>query len=153
MSIEKIIAMPQMVKVEDGYAYDKKYVGSVFQYNNKLVYFSEKTFQEYPLELLKIIENNCVQREEFNDKLKEIIEMFNYKFVNNINDIIDSKLESVYKNFENVTKQLVNSAVSDGLKDSKRDQAGKLKMTSLVMLKELGYSSDEIKNLAISGLI
>ena len=36
---------------------------------------------------------------------------------------------------------------------SKRDQGGKLKMTSLIMLKELGMDAAEIKALAEAGLI
>lgn len=213
MNIEKLVAIPNHQKVEDGYAYDPKYVGKVYQYNNKIIYFNEKSYEDYPIELFKIIENSILNeietkyvsleymneiinnelentkkeyensfnelkkeydsridkfREEIKKSITSIIETMSsvsndvseisskkssIVFKEDLNNMIDEKLTDVYNNFKSVTETLVKKSVSEGLKDSKRDTTGKLKMTSLVMLKELGMDATEIKALAEAGLI
>lgn len=200
MKLEKLHVLPNHIKVEDGYAYDEKYIGRVYEHDGKVIYFKEKSVIDFPLELFNAVENAIVaeitpslvklideikldfdlklksitekieesvllfenNKETFNsiqfseiDKLKVEIDNIKKSTVSkqSLDDVIDIKLTDVYKNFNDVTMQLVKSAVAEGLKDSKRDQTGKLKMTSLIMLKELGMSAEEIRTLADSGLI
>lgn len=200
MKLEKLHVLPNHIKVEDGYAYDEKYIGRVYEHDGKVIYFKEKSVIDFPLELFNAVENAIVaeitpslvklideikldfdlklksitekieesvllfenNKETFNsiqfseiDKLKVEIDNIKKSTVSkqSLDDVIDIKLTDVYKNFNDVTMQLVKSAVAEGLKDSKRDQTGKLKMTSLIMLKELGMSAEEIRSLADSGLI
>lgn len=213
MNIEKLVAIPNHQKVEDGYAYDSKYVGKIYQHDNKIIYFKEKSYEDYPIELFQAIEDSILKdieekyvsietmnviidtktvdikneydkafdelkkeydsridkfREEIKKNITSIIETMSsvsgdvnsligkkdsIVFKEDLSDMVDEKLTDVYNNFNNVTERLVKEAVSDGLKDSKRDTTGKLKMTSLVMLKELGMDAAEIKALAESGLI
>ncbi|MBK7107451.1 MAG: hypothetical protein IPH62_19465 [Ignavibacteriae bacterium] len=89
------------------------------------------------------------------DNINENISNSNSKFMSkdNIESIIDNKLNDVYKSFEKLSEQLVKQNMDNALKDSKREASGKLKVTSLVIFKELGYSPEEIKSLAESGLI
>lgn len=67
--------------------------------------------------------------------------------------VIDKKLSTVYSNFEQVSKKLVDDSVSEALKDSKRDHQGKLKISTLSMMKELGMETKEIIELAKEGLL
>jgi dGTP triphosphohydrolase len=241
MTIEKLNAIPTHVKGEDGYYYDQKYVGNLYKFNDKLLYFTEKTYMEFPIKLYTELETlvNEIKKEtdkniknldddiknsihtldktedintinisldtlkqEINDNydkwnsLTRQVELQNKIDVNNMNklsesidkiyndidvkikflndyikkleskidsidtmtkesieSIIDQKLSDVYENFKNVSSQLTKSAVQEALKDSKRDQVGKLKMSSLAMLKELDYKPEDIKLLSEAGLI
>lgn len=198
MNIEKLIAMPTHQKVEDGYAYDPKYIGKVYQVEDKIVYFKEKSVVDFPVELFKAVERSILNnvkenyiskdeleefKKEINDNLSKKINNVKNEFENslnsvvnsittvsdniselitikdnvvlkdNLNETVDKKLTDVYNNFNKVTDRLVKEAVAEGLKDSKRDTTGKLKMSSLIMLKELGMDATEIKTLAESGLI
>lgn len=200
MKLEKLHILPTHNKVDDGYAYDEKYIGKIFEHDNKIIYFKEKSIIDFPLELFNAVENAIIaeitpslvrlieeiktdfelQLKEINEKIESIDSQLetttieiddsvtsNIEFINkeldhlkkstvlkeSLNAIIDIKLTDVYKNFNDVTIALVKSAVAEGLKDSKRDQTGKLKMTSLIMLKELGMGAEEIRSLAEAGLI
>jgi hypothetical protein len=236
MAIEELNAIPTHKKGDDGYYYDEKYVGQLYKYKDKLLYFSEKTYVEFPIKILTELEelvktninkiddnvkNDIDQLSKILDRsediqtinlsldtLKDMIEKMYIKFdtvsdrltkhdkeieinqnlnTNNLqkltdsldetnvelvefqrkietqikflNDklellsskvesldtmtkadiekVIDEKLSDVYENFKNVSNQLTKSAVQEALKDSKRDQTGKLKMSSLAMLKEV----------------
>lgn len=219
MTIEKLHVMPTHEKVEDGYAYNPKYVGNVYQINDQLVYFKEKSTIDYPMKVIQTIkadtleaidstlepmyetiasienkisslnltnieeeiktyidsrlstfdnriENHIkpelVRIEELNDQMDRIrSEISTIKqdlvskldLVKTIDKVIDDKLTTVYNNFNSVTKQLVTDAVNNALKDSKRDQTGKLKITTLMMLKEMGLTPDEIIKYTESGLV
>jgi len=180
MPIEKLHVMPTHEKVEDGYAYNPKYVGNIYQLNDNLVYFKEKSTVEYPLKLAQIIKEDTLaavesnlqviyealsnlEKQTSNEELKVFVALEIAKIKNQvitkevltetINGIVDTKLTEVYNNFNAVTKQLVREAVSNELKDSKRDQAGKLKITTLMMLKEMGLTPDEIIKYTENGLI
>ena len=219
MTIEKLHVMPTHEKVEDGYAYNSKYVGNVYQINDQLVYFKEKSTIDYPMKVIQVIkadtleaidstlepmyetiasienkisslnltnieeeiktyidsrlstfdnriENHIkpelVRIEELNDQMDRIrSEISTIKqdlvskldLVKTIDKVIDDKLTTVYNNFNSVTKQLVTDAVNNALKDSKRDQTGKLKITTLMMLKEMGLTPDEIIKYTESGLV
>ena len=211
--------MPTHEKVEDGYAYNSKYVGNVYQINDQLVYFKEKSTIDYPMKVIQVIkadtleaidstlepmyetiasienkisslnltnieeeiktyidsrlstfdnriENHIkpelVRIEELSDRINQISsEISTIKqdlvskldLVKTIDKVIDDKLTTVYNNFNSVTKQLVTDAVNNALKDSKRDQTGKLKITTLMMLKEMGLTPDEIIKYTESGLV
>lgn len=219
MTIEKLHVMPTHEKVEDGYAYNHKYVGNVYQINDQLVYFKEKSTIDYPMKVIQTIkadtleaidstlepmyetiasienkisslnltnieeeiktyidsrlstfdnriENHIkpelVRIEELSDRINQIgSEISTIKqdlvskldLVKTIDKVIDDKLTTVYNNFNSVTKQLVTDAVNNALKDSKRDQTGKLKITTLMMLKEMGLTPDEIIKYTESGLV
>jgi hypothetical protein len=66
MPIEKLHVMPTHEKVEDGYAYNPKYVGNIYQLNDNLVYFKEKSTVEYPLKLAQIIKEDTLAAVESN---------------------------------------------------------------------------------------
>ncbi len=190
MPIEKLYNMPTHSKGDGGYFYEPKYVNKLFQFENKLVYFTESSFQELPLELYTTITKDCEKKieklttevenlnkvllsklEEFSEekikkiaiktaanttKLSEvenIISTLNNIDESTINNLIDKKLESVYNSFEKLSEKFVKENVSSALKDSKREASGKLKISSLAIFKEMGYSPTEIKELAESGLI
>ena len=70
-----------------------------------------------------------------------------------VSNVIDEKLTDVYYNFNNVTHKLVTDTINTALKDSKRDQTGKLKMSTLMMAKEMGLTPDEIIKYSESGLL
>lgn len=91
--------------------------------------------------------NDCI------NKLTEQVNKLDTMSQKDIEEIIDKKLSDVYNNFKQVSSQLTKSAVQEALKDSKRDQVGKLKMSSLAMLKELDYKPEDIKLLSEAGLI
>lgn len=191
MPIETLHVLPTHDKTEDGFKYDDKYVGKLFKYQNTLYYFKERSYIEYPIELLNTIEK-AVQ-ESINNKIKETIAMIesvankatdfvskqdlqeikynlelfedriDFEKINDliknsieskinedqINKLIDNKLKAVYDNFDKVVKNLVK----ENLKDSHRDQTGKLKMTTLITLKELGYTPSEISEMVKNGLV
>jgi hypothetical protein len=229
MPIETLHILPTHDKTDDGFKYDDKYVGKLFKYQNSLYYFKERSYIEYPIELLNTIEK-AVQ-ESVNSKIKDTIAMiesvankatdfvskqdlqeikYNLELFENridfekiknlfeitinnkleninvdlnevkdkvkrlqstidiekicsiidqsvdskinedqINSMIDNKLKAVYDNFDKVVKNLVK----ENLKDSHRDQTGKLKMTTLITLKELGYSPSEISEMVKNGLV
>lgn len=205
MSIEKLHVLPTHEKVEDGYAYNEKFVGNVYQYKDSLLFFKDKTYLEFPIKIFeeykkivideivsnlseieikidqlfedvdnikseqtylhKLLEqiNNQIQsyieKEEFNNiksqinKLETTQSLINVITPETINLIIDKKLTEVYNNFNSVTQKLVTDAIAEALKDSKRDQAGKLKMTTLLMAKEIGLTPDEIVKYSESGLL
>jgi hypothetical protein len=219
MTIEKLHVMPTHEKVEDGYAYNSKYVGNVYQINDQLVYFKEKSTIDYPMKVIQTIKSDTLEaidstlepmyesianiekqlsnlnlsnvEEEVKNYIDSRLNTFDNRIENNIkpeltriedlNDainrisseisvikqdlvskldlvktidkVIDDKLTTVYNNFNSVTKQLVTDAVNNALKDSKRDQTGKLKITTLMMLKEMGLTPDEIIKYTESGLV
>ena len=219
MTIEKLHVMPTHEKVEDGYAYNSKYVGNVYQINDQLVYFKEKSTIDYPMKVIQTIKSDTLEaidstlepmyesianiekqlsnlnlsnvEEEVKNYIDSRLNTFDNRIENNIkpeltriedlNDainrisseisvikqdlvskldlvktidkVIDDKLTNVYNNFNLVTKQLVTDAVNNALKDSKRDQTGKLKITTLMMLKEMGLTPDEIIKYTESGLV
>lgn len=178
MYFDKLSAIPAHTKKDDGYYYDEKYVNKIFQINDQLVYFTDKTYRELPL---KIVENVIQSiHNDFDQKIQEIRDsnkiMFDkfFEAIDNlsnkldelsgeksdpefseevINELIDKKLTDVYNKFQIITAKLSKDAVSEALKDSKRDQVGKLKISSLAMLKDLDYKPEDIKILAEAGLI
>lgn len=228
MTIEKLHVMPSHEKAEDGYSYNSKYVGNVYQIGDQLVFFKEKSTIEYPMKVIQAIKSDILEsvnntlttihesisdiehiltndlitletltnhvdiklntvKSDINSKLSvfdnrietaikpelvKIDELANISaqikselltiknelvsktnLIKTIDDIIDNKLTTVYNNFNAVTKQLVTDAIHDALKDSKRDQSGKLKITTLLMLKEMGLTPDEIIKYSESGLV
>lgn len=176
MTFEKLHAMPSHVKGEGGYYYENKYVNKIFQYENKLLYFTENSFHEFPLELYNCIIKNAEEKieelkfllDEIENKLKTLATYISNhaERLENLDDkqrevaseekiieLIDKKLESVYKSFEKLSEKFVKDNMNNALKDSKREASGKLKITSLAIFKELGYDASEIKSLADSGLI
>lgn len=230
MAIEELTVLPTHKKGEDGYYYDEKYVGNLYSHKDKLILFTEKSYMEYPKQLLTELQNIIdTNNSEISVKLKELdfsneiksiktelsaieghlkqlvsdrandkdeneskIDTL-FKSINNVNNlvekinteasvkfkyfadnieqldkkiseintldvdeiesVIDKKLSDVYDNFKSVSEQLTKSAVQEALKDTKRDQVGKLKMSSLAMLKELDYKPEDIKILSEAGLI
>lgn len=173
MSLEKLHVMPVHVKGDGGYFYDNKYVGKTFQFENKLIHFTESSFQEYPLELYNIIKSDIEEEHEnIKNDIKNIKAQLDDSMLRigtlitshaekldemvtreNIENIIDNKLNDVYRAFEKLSEKLVKDNLDNALKDSKREASGKMKLTSLVVFKELGYSPSEIKELAVNGLI
>lgn len=200
MSIEKLYTMPSHIKGDGGYFYDTKYVNKIFQFENKLIYFTENTFQELPLELYTTITKECDEKintvindidnlnnvikesetstesnveirfKELEEKIKKIaikvastqaklqeieniLTNLNNIDEKTINNMIDKKLESVYNSFEKLSEKFVKDNINTALKDSKREASGKLKVSSLAIFKEMGYSPSEIRELADSGLI
>jgi hypothetical protein len=198
MAIEKLHVMPSHHKTETGYAYEAKYINKLYQFENKLVYFSDSTFQEFPLELYNSIAKDVKSEiETFENKILEFtneLDSLNVSILNrieesgsdvdtklskavellaelkyrvteleesskniitkdNIESMIDKKLESVYNSFEKLSQKFVKDNMENALKDSKREASGKLKIASLAIFKELGYTPEEIRNLAESGLI
>ncbi len=184
MPIEKLYNMPTHSKGEGGYFYEPKFVNKLFQFENKLVYFTESSFQELPLELYNVIVKDTEARisslvesvdtlnttifskvEELKAELEEKIKKIAIKTASNstkltelentvttlnnidestINSMIDKKLESVYHSFEKLSEKFVKENVDSALKDSKREASGKLKISSLAIFKEMGYSPTEI---------
>ncbi len=202
MTIELLRVLPTHEKVEDGYAYNEKYVGNVFKHNDVLLYFKEKSYTEYPLKVFEAYKQEILSAvQEENTKLKEehvklnkdyadlnihyndLVGLYNdvekhmevlEHTINSIkkeilllskkqnskddintivSNIIDEKLTDVYNNFNNVTNKLVTDTINNALKDSKRDQTGKLKMSTLMMAKEMGLTPDEIIKYSESGLL
>lgn len=202
MTIELLRVLPTHEKVEDGYAYNEKYIGNVFKHNDTLLYFKEKSYTEYPLkvfeaykeEILSAVQEEIDDLKSENDKLNkkyadlntnynDLVGLYNdvdkhiESLDNTINGIkkeilllskkqsskesiteiveqlIDQKLTDVYNNFNNVTNKLVTDTINNALKDSKRDQTGKLKMSTLMMAKEMGLTPDEIIKYSESGLL
>jgi len=200
VTIEKLHVMPTHTKGDGGYFYDHKYVNKLFQFENKLVYFTESSFQEWPLELYNIvvkdvkheIDNLVENIDKFSVVISEKVEEIktdlenkikklavttasikteieelkvelnsNSKLISSLNNIdestintmIDKKLQAVYNSFEKLSEKFVKDNMDNALKDSKREASGKLKIASLAIFKELGYSPAEIKDLAESGLI
>ena len=200
MSIEKLYTMPSHTKGDGGYFYDNKYVNKLFQFENKLIYFTENTFQELPLELYNTITKECDEKiniiindidnlnnivkesetstesnieirfKELEEKIKKIaikvastqakiqeieniLTNLNNIDEKTINSMIDKKLEAVYNSFEKLSEKFVKDNINTALKDSKREASGKLKVSSLAIFKEMGYSPSEIRELADSGLI
>ena len=200
MSIEKLYTMPSHIKGDGGYFYDTKYVNKIFQFENKLIYFTENTFQELPLELYTTITKECDEKintvindidnlnnvikesetstesnieirfKELEEKIKKIaikvastqakiqeieniLTNLNNIDEKTINSMIDKKLEAVYNSFEKLSEKFVKDNINTALKDSKREASGKLKVSSLAIFKEMGYSPSEIRELADSGLI
>lgn len=200
MSIEKLYTMPSHIKGDGGYFYDNKYVNKLFQFENKLIYFTENTFQELPLELYNTITKECDEKiniiindidnlnniikesetstesnieirfKELEEKIKKIaikvagtqakvqeieniLTNLNNIDESTINSMIDKKLEAVYNSFEKLSEKFVKDNINTALKDSKREASGKLKVSSLAIFKEMGYSPSEIRELADSGLI
>lgn len=191
MPIEKLHAIPAHEKVEDGYAYNEKYVGNVYQHKDMLVYFREKSTLEFPIKVFETYKNLILDElsettsnleseintmesqysdisqilDRLNSRLSniEVIvkglnsepkEELNKEDIGNIiNIIIDKKLTEVYNNFNSVTHKLVTEAITEALKDSKRDQSGKLKMSTLMMAKEMGLTPEEIIKYSENGLL
>lgn len=202
MTIEILRVLPTHEKVEDGYAYNEKYIGNVFKHNDSLLYFKEKSYAEFPLKIFEAYKQEILSTvQEENTKLKDEHVKLNKDYADlNINydklaklnsdldkhieilehdiasirkeivllskkqnskesitdiveQLIDQKLTDVYNNFNNVTNKLVTDTINNALKDSKRDQTGKLKMSTLMMAKEMGLTPDEIIKYSENGLL
>jgi len=182
--------MPAHEKSEDGYAYNDKYVGNVYQFKDVLIYFREKSALEFPIKIFEAykdtileeltentseLESNIDTIESQYSELSRILDRLNSRLSNIetiikqaepkseelnkedigklINIIIDKKLTEVYNNFNTVTHKLVTDAITEALKDSKRDHTGKLKMSTLMMAKEMGLAPDEIIKYSKEGLL
>lgn len=191
MTIEKLHVIPAHEKVEDGYAYNEKYIGNVYQHKDMLVYFREKSTLEFPIKVFETYKNLILDElsettsnleseintmeSQYSD-ISQILDRLNSRLTNIevivkglnsepkeelnkedigniINIIIDKKLTEVYNNFNSVTHKLVTEAITEALKDSKRDQSGKLKMSTLMMAKEMGLTPDEIIKYSENGLL
>jgi len=193
MTIEKLHVLPTHEKVEDGYAYNEKFIGKVYQYKDLLIYFKEKSIVEFPIKIFEEYKELIINEINQNNKdIKDSISMITDQELNStklliqsqidsinkqiinlenefntlkeqlptkedissiINVIVDKKLTEVYNNFNSVTQKLVTDAINDALKDSKRDQSGKLKMSTLMMAKEMGLTPDEIIKYSENGLL
>lgn len=199
MTIEKLHALPTHEKVEDGYAYNEKFIGKVYQYKDLLIYFKEKSIVEFPIKLFEEYKELTIAEIDQHNKeardsvthlesttallsqeinvirlaVQEHIETADQKILELekefktikeqlptkedigtiINVIIDKKLTEVYNNFNSVTQKLVSETITEALKDSKRDQTGKLKMSTLMMAKEMGLTPDEIIKYSENGLL
>lgn len=191
MTIEKLHVIPAHEKVEDGYAYNEKYIGNVYQHKDMLVYFREKSTLEFPIKVFETYKNLILDElsettsnleseintmeSQYSD-ISQILDRLNSRLTNIevivkglnsepkeelnkedigniINIIIDKKLTEVYNNFNSVTHKLVTEAITEALKDSKRDQSGKLKMSTLMMAKEMGLTPEEIIKYSENGLL
>lgn len=121
MSIEKLLVLPNHIKGEDGYYYDEKYVGKLFHYKDKLLYFNEKSYIELPYILYSEL-NESIQKqnefltksiEEIKNSINEIKESFNseienIKNNNNFNSEIEIIKDAIRHNSKNITDILVN---------------------------------------------
>jgi hypothetical protein len=70
-----------------------------------------------------------------------------------IEKIVDEKLKDVYENFSSVTEKLVTERIDNGLKGKSRDAGGKVKLSSLTLLREEGFTTEQIIEMGKEGLI
>lgn len=175
--IPKLISMPTFKKDNGSFRYEERYVGKLFQIGEKIVYFKKNSFEEYSFELFSHIKNfvlneleKKIKDEGYNDKQIERIEKEKEELkqqvlnledkikklenkkqlkISDIDDLINQKLVGVHNNFQ----KMINDIVKKAVEGKNRDASGKLKLSTLILLKELGMSPSEIKGFSESGLI
>lgn len=134
--------------------YFKKLQNEIAENKNKLKSINDtiKTILSTIDSFTKFIEedsNKSITEESINTQIDKKLTKFHSSMKSNIteesvNKQIDKKLTTVYNSMIATINKTITDQIALNFKDSKRDHTGKLKMTTLLMLKEAGIPIDEI---------
>ena len=157
---EKLTIIPELEKTDDGYAYPEKYQYNVFEYQDKLVIFTDSVYYLFPLQIVDIIvkhiieqvSNNIPQTEleeviqstdidklyeqigEVQQQISETSSEFECKFEelqSTIGKIIDAKIGEVHNNFMPVIEETITEKIAAIETLNNSNQEGESKKLSL----------------------
>jgi len=178
-NIENMAMMPALEKTDSGYAYDEKYYGNIYKFNNKLILISENAVDEMQIPLIEAVYNaiesgvaadvkeaieSMSQAKDHSEEIEEMKSDIS-SVVDDISakasiDDVDRYLKTVVTELEDKiesSKSSISIETIQKMVDQKFNDAparvGKIKISTLSMLKESGFSIEEIGELAKNNLI
>jgi len=178
--IEELAVLPSQEKQDGGYFYPEEMQGKLYRYRDMIMHISTTSTNEMPLPMIEAI-YQALESGIVEDVRSAIAESSNNSDSDIISDRIETlenKLERLSDGFEDDIANLNNIASSntrnldmieekqshginlemiqkiiDKKFDSVPARMGKIKISTLSMLKESGFSIDEISELAKNELI
>lgn len=166
--IEELAVLPSHVKTDDGYRYDDKFINKVYRHKDMIYFFKERTYVEFPFELFEKIRNSIY--DEIHPQIQETITLSKdiaSKAIDSastqdldkkINESRESVIDYISKRLDKAVDKLNETIEEQIIEKTKhlanyRDDSNKIKITTLVTLKELGYTPSEIAEMSKHGLI
>jgi len=147
--IEEIAMLPSPIKGDDGWVNPEEVQNKLYRHKDKLIYFDQVGQDEIQLPLIEAIYNSI--ENAITEDVREAIETS-----------IESSMEATNKELQElssrpvVTLAVVKKLVNEGIgENGKCATSGppKIKLSTLTMLKEEGYTVTEIAELRDAGLI
>ncbi|RLA83078.1 MAG: hypothetical protein DRG78_05400 [Epsilonproteobacteria bacterium] len=139
LNIEQLHVLPSLNNDDGEYSYPEKYIGKLYRYEGKILFFQEKKFLEIPLAVVEELLRPFVNQTEFDDLLAHF---------NDIKDSTENKLDNVTQLMDTVGDTLSELSNRVGQIEQSTESLQSLEGISEAMDEKLQTVHDNFKIVA-----
>ncbi len=155
-NIEHLAALPTIEKGDGGYFYPEEMQNKLYLVGNKIIYVTESAIDEMQLPLIEAVYTS-IEDAISSDVMQAINDAIETKFSE-----MNTRIENVENTLETssdtpvITPAVVRKMITDqigNIQPTSQSTNKKIKLSTLTMLKEEGYTTSEIAELRDADLI